>query len=79
MFMSLAMVRKSICIMFIGGLIVTSAASAAEDCFWPQFHGPSRDNLSTERGLLKKWAEAAGTWFFQHVDCSGNDLHGRQH
>jgi len=58
MFMSLAMVRKSICIMFIGGLIVTSAASAAEDCFWPQFHGPSRDNLSTERGLLKKWAEA---------------------
>jgi outer membrane protein assembly factor BamB len=23
--------------------------------FWPQFHGPNRDNISTEKGLLKKW------------------------
>ncbi|KKK49665.1 hypothetical protein LCGC14_3132770, partial [marine sediment metagenome] len=24
---------------------------------WPSFHGPSRDNKSTETGLLKKWPE----------------------
>lgn len=25
---------------------------------WPQWHGPSRDNKSTETGLLKSWPEA---------------------
>ena len=24
---------------------------------WPQWHGPSRDNLSTETGLLKQWPQ----------------------
>ena len=24
---------------------------------WPQFHGPNRDNISTETGLLKRWPE----------------------
>jgi len=44
--------------MLIGGLILTSVAYAADqDAFWPQFHGPNRDNLSTEKGLLKKWPE----------------------
>ncbi|MHC4177291.1 MAG: outer membrane protein assembly factor BamB family protein [Planctomycetota bacterium] len=28
---------------------------AAEAPYWPQFHGPKRDNISTETGLLKKW------------------------
>jgi outer membrane protein assembly factor BamB len=26
-----------------------------EHSFWPQFHGPNRDNISAEKGLLKKW------------------------
>jgi outer membrane protein assembly factor BamB len=44
--------------MLIGGLILTSVAYAADqDAFWPQFHGPNRDNLSIEKGLLKKWPE----------------------
>ena len=30
----------------------TSAAGAAD---WPQYHGPRRDNMSTETGLLKRW------------------------
>jgi len=25
--------------------------------FWPRFHGPNNDNLSTDTGLLKKWPE----------------------
>ena len=39
-------------------LILTNIAySADQDSFWPQFHGPNRDNLSMEKGLLKKWPE----------------------
>ena len=28
---------------------------------WPQFHGPKRDNISLETGLLKSWPEAGPT------------------
>ena len=39
-------------------LILTSIANSADpESFWPQFHGPNRDNISTEKGLLKKWPE----------------------
>lgn len=37
-------------------LLVTTLLGApvpARD--WPQFHGPKRDNISTETGLLKRW------------------------
>ena len=34
---------------------VTSTGLAAD---WPQFHGPNRDNLCLEKGLLDKWPEA---------------------
>ena len=30
-------------------------ASPAHAAEWPQFHGPRRDNLSDETGLLKQW------------------------
>jgi outer membrane protein assembly factor BamB len=35
------------------------ASRAAEPLasFWPRFHGPKGDNISTETGLLKKWPE----------------------
>ena len=53
-----AIMRKCIFIILVGGLVVTTAAYAAEQkAFWPQFHGPNRDNISTEKGLLKKWPE----------------------
>ncbi len=58
MFTSPAIIRQCISIMLIGGLILTCAAYAAdENRFWPQFHGPNRDNLSAEKGLLKNWPE----------------------
>jgi len=34
---------------------ITATPVAAGD--WPQFHGPRRDNISTETGLLKRWPE----------------------
>ncbi len=51
-------IRQSISTLLIGGLLAASAASAAEqEAFWPQFHGPRRDNHSSETGLLKEWPE----------------------
>ena len=50
---------KSLRIMFLVftlSLSLTRLVCAIEkDSFWPQFHGPNRDNISTEKGLLKKW------------------------
>ena len=34
---------------------VVGLAAAGNAAEWPQFHGPRRDNLSTETGLLKQW------------------------
>ena len=36
-----------------GGFGLATAQESVED--WPQFHGPRRDNISRETGLLKKW------------------------
>jgi len=42
-----------------------ASGAAAQDAeslpFWPRFHGPQGDNLSTETGLLKKWPEKGPT------------------
>jgi hypothetical protein len=42
-------------LVFCALTLLTSIASAGD---WPQFHGPNRDNLCTEKGLLDKWPEA---------------------
>jgi len=56
--MSMGEKRQHIFIILIGALIVTSIACGDDsNSSWPQFHGPNRDNLSTETGLLKKWPE----------------------
>ena len=41
----------------LAGLASRPAAGAEASAQWPQFHGPNRDNLSTETGLLKRWPE----------------------
>lgn len=40
------------------GVADTSPFPVSGDSFWPQFHGPDRDNISDEAGLLKTWPEA---------------------
>jgi outer membrane protein assembly factor BamB len=43
----------------IGVLVVALlGADPAVAGDWPQFHGPKRNNISTETGLLKRWPEA---------------------
>jgi outer membrane protein assembly factor BamB len=45
-------------VVLISGYFSINSVYAAESNFcWPQFHGPNRDNISTETGLLKKWPE----------------------
>lgn len=36
-------------------LVFLLAAARGRAAEWPQFHGPGRDNKSTETGLLKQW------------------------
>ena len=56
MLTSSTVIRQCVCAVLAGSLIATSAVCAADgDPFWPQFHGPNRDNISTEKGLLKRW------------------------
>jgi len=58
MFKSLGIIRQYFSIVLIGSLIFTDISCAADpESYWPQFHGPNRNNLSTEKGLLKKWPE----------------------
>jgi len=56
MFKSEPIKRQINSLIFILSLFLTNVTYAADkDSFWPQFHGPNRDNISTEKGLLKKW------------------------
>jgi len=56
MFKSEAMKSRADSFVFILVLLLTNITCAADtDSFWPQFHGPNRDNISTEKGLLKRW------------------------
>lgn len=38
-------------------LVLAIAAASVSAADWPQFHGPNRDNKSTDKGLLKTWPE----------------------
>ncbi len=40
---------------------LAGAAADEPDATWPQFHGPQRDNISRETGLLKKWPDDGPT------------------
>jgi len=47
-------------------LPATEPAKSAE---WPEFHGPNRDNISTEKGLLKKWPEGGPRLVWKYSPC----------
>ena len=63
-------------------LIFSLCVSADEKPRWPQFHGPNRDNISKETGLLKKWPAAGpkllwraeGLGFGYSSVAIGNDM-----
>lgn len=58
--MSAPRLPLSLCILVcvVGGLLSSALMGAnAEEPSWPQFHGPNRDNISTETGLLNEWPQ----------------------
>ena len=46
--------KISFVLLFVATMVIggTSSVRAGD---WPQFHGPNRDNISSETGLLKSW------------------------
>ena len=56
MFISKTKIRQIISIISTFGVFSTTTTYAVDqEPYWPQFHGPNRDNISTEKGLLKNW------------------------
>jgi len=45
------------------------AKSPATGPSWPEFHGPKRDNISPETGLLKRWPEGGPKLIWEYDDC----------
>ena len=41
--------------LYVEGPAPVAEPSTKEGLQWPQWHGPNRDNRSTETGLLKTW------------------------
>lgn len=45
------------------------AGGGEEGGWWPQFHGPRRDNISTETGLLRKWPDGGPRLLWKYTGC----------
>jgi hypothetical protein len=53
-------------------LTVTARADLRDgQPWWPCFHGPQRDNVSRETGLLKKWPEGGPKLLWKLSNCGG--------
>lgn len=51
-----AVVKKlPIAVTLMGLSLLTARMSVAAEPYWPCFHGPAGDNISTDTGLLKQW------------------------
>jgi outer membrane protein assembly factor BamB len=59
------------CLCLSAVCVTGSANMAASASDWPQWRGPERDGLSTERGLLKQWP-AGGPKLLWQVDDLGD-------
>lgn len=56
----------------IGAVLTLHVAWAAANdsvASWPEFHGPGRANVSTEKGLLKKWPDGGPPLVWKYSDC----------
>ena len=48
---------KSFSLLIVIFFLANGLYAADKKSCWPQFHGPNRDNISTEKGLLKQWPD----------------------
>jgi len=49
--------------------VFIAPAPAAEGPFWPQFHGPRRDNMSDDKGLLRQWPADGPKLLWKATGC----------
>src|SRR4030042_1446821 len=45
------------------------AGDAGSGAAWPEFHGPRRTNISSDRGLLKQWPEGGPRLLWTYSQC----------
>jgi outer membrane protein assembly factor BamB len=50
-------------------LFTFTAIAKTQTPSWPYFHGPKRDNISTETGLLKSWPTDGPKLLWKFSDC----------
>ncbi|HVX61666.1 MAG TPA: serine/threonine protein kinase, partial [Pirellulales bacterium] len=50
------------------GLFVVQCSLSASAADWPQWRGPNRDGISTEKGLLEKWPADGPKLLWQKTD-----------
>jgi len=54
----------------VAGLFAMCSLAAAEEAAsWPEFHGPLRNNISPETGLLKEWPEEGPELAWRYDEC----------
>ena len=47
-------------------VVAKESDDAGDSTDWPQFRGPNRDNISTEKGLADKWPEGGPKLIYSH-------------
>jgi len=62
------MTRANALVLILAAALPASAA-ASRGGHWPQFHGPNRDNVSAETGLLKQWPKDGPRLLWKFAEC----------
>jgi len=58
---------RTLCLLgALASLTLTASPRAGTSAEWPCFHGPRRDNKSTETGLLKPWPNEGPALLWTH-------------
>src|SRR5262245_58296297 len=52
-------------------MLVFAAVSDSDEPSWPQWQGPRRDNISTEKGLLSSWPKDGPELLWRVDDLGG--------
>jgi len=50
-------------------MVFCALSPAADRAYWPQHHGPDRTNISSDKGLLKKWPEGGPRRMWTYSEC----------
>ena len=58
-----------VALMTLGWLVAVAGPAKGDGNEWPEFHGPSRDSISRETGLLNEWPEEGPKLLWTASDC----------